>query len=107
MAYSIAHDISPELTYLIHFLDKRKIFPDKVIYLDVPPEIAFARSSARKSETLEAGGVDKVEVKGLPLQQTVYQEYARRIEENPNYIVIDCNNNSIEEIHNQIKSRII
>lgn len=106
VAYSLAHDISSELTNLIHFLDKRKIFPDVVIYLDIPPKTAFLRSSARKAEVFDNGGVDKVESKGLSLQESVYQEYAKRIQRNPNYLVVDCGTNSIKEIHDCIVERL-
>lgn len=106
IAYSIAHGISSELTNAIHLLDKRKVFPEVVIYLDVNPEIAFSRSSTREAEVFDQGGVDKVESKGIELQEKVYHEYTKRIKKNPNYIVIDCGEYSIEEIHNSIKEEL-
>ena len=106
LAYSIARNISPELTHLIHFLDKRKVFPDIVFYLDIDPEVAFERSSARAAETFEGGGVDKVEAQGLKLQQEVYRQYEQRIKDNPNYVVIDCNGKDKETVQSLIRNSL-
>ncbi len=95
-----------EFAHQLFFSDKRRIYPEKIIYLDVDPETSWPRISAREQEQFE-GGTDRIEAKGLTFQKKVRDEYERRITENPHYIVIDCNTLDIEQTHNVIVERLM
>lgn len=94
-----------ETIYNLFFLDQRRVSPDSIIYLNVDPEVTWSRIGKREQESFK-DGVDRIEDKGLQFQRLVKEEYARRLEQNKNYVAVDCNNLTIEQTHQQILKQL-
>ena len=107
LAYCTAIGFDRSLVHTLFFLDKRRIYPDTIMYLDINPELAWTRLNRREKESFTNGGVDRIEDKGLMFQKLVIAEYQRRIVENNKYVVIDCNNLDIEQTHLKVISDLL
>lgn len=94
-----------KIIHSLFFLDQRRVKPNTIVYLDVNPEVSWARVNGRAPEQFEEG-TDRIEARGLELQQGVRDEYYLRIEQNPSYVVIDCNTLDVEQTHNMIVERL-
>lgn len=88
----------------IHLFDKRRIFPDIVIYLDIDPLIAQERILKRNPELFQNNGEDRIEKRGLDFQKQVRKNFLARANRNE-YIVIDATQ-SIQQTHFQIIERL-
>ena len=106
LAYCSAIGFDKKLTHTLFFLDQRRTYPDIIIYLDIDPDLAWSRLNRREKEVFSEGGEDRIESKGLSFQHKVRTEYLRRIEENDRYLVIDCNLDSIDQVHKKIINQL-
>jgi dTMP kinase len=106
LAYCEAIGYDRDLVHTLFFLDKRRVHPDTVVYLNVDPELTWSRINKRDKETFTNGGVDRIEDKGLAFQRKVSAAYSRRISENSHFLVIDCTTYSIEQTHQEILKRL-
>lgn len=98
LAYCTSIGIDREFAHTLFFLDKRRIHPHKIVYLNVDPEISWRRVTRRTQEKFTDGGSDRIEDKGLEFQKRVHAEYALRQKENPRYIVVNSQE-TIEHTH--------
>lgn len=64
------------------------VLPDLTIYLDIDPLLASYRRTKREAEKFDENGVDRVEKKGLKLQQQVRRNFHKLAEKNPDRIVM-------------------
>lgn len=101
LAYCAALGIDRDFAHSLFFLDKRRQHPDCILYLNISPEVSAARMHARIPEQFSEPGTDRIEAKGIEFQRKVRDEYSRRIEENPRYIVISSYE-TIEDTHREI-----
>lgn len=101
LAYCTSIGIDRQFAHTLFLLDKRRIHPDRIVYLNVDPEISWKRVSRRTQEKFTDGGSDRIEDKGLEFQKRVHAEYARRQQENPRYVVVDSQD-TIEQTHRLI-----
>lgn len=101
LAYCTSIGIDRDFAHTLFFLDKRRIHPDKIVYLDVDPEISWKRVSKRTQEKFTDGGSDRIEDKGLEFQKRVHAEYARRQQENSRYIVVNSQE-TIQQTHHLV-----
>ena len=106
LAYCAAIGFDRNLVHTLFFLDKDRIYPDTVIYLDINPEVAWARLNARTKESFTNGGVDRIEDKGFLFQKLVREEYLRRTKENATYLTINCDNLDIEQTFLKVISNL-
>jgi len=107
IAYGIAMGAPSDLILSLFSLDKRRLYPDFVIYLDITPEVSFSRTKKREQEIFNTGGIDRIELKGIELQKKVREEYLFRSEnKSPSkYIIVDASL-SIEGLHQNILDRL-
>lgn len=101
LAYCAALGLK-EFAHKLFFLDTRRHHPSTVVFLNVSPETTWARLNKREKEHFSDGGTDRIEDKGFQFQCKVRDEYLERIEHNPNYLVIDCNDLDIETTHKSV-----
>lgn len=62
--------------------------PDLTIYLDISPELSMKRILSRPAESLSKGGLDRVEKKGLAVQQLARQNFHKLRKKNPERIYV-------------------
>lgn len=62
--------------------------PDLTFYLNIAPELSMARINARPKESLAKGGVDRVEKKGLAVQQKARKNFLELKKRDPERIQI-------------------
>ena len=100
LAYGYALGFGKSLINQIFLQDKRRTFPDIIVYLDIEPEVAYARSKARKQEyTL----TDRIEGKGLEFQKMVRESYLERIPFFPkDSLTLNVSTLSIQAVHQKI-----
>jgi dTMP kinase len=62
--------------------------PDLTIYLDIDPLLASYRRTKRAAEKFAEGGIDRVEQKGLKLQEKVRRNFLKIADDNPERVVV-------------------
>ena len=62
--------------------------PDLTIYLDISPELSMKRILSRPAESLAKGGLDRVEKKGLGVQQLARQNFHKLHKKSPDRIYL-------------------
>lgn len=62
--------------------------PDLTFYLDIDPLLASYRRTKRTAETFSEGGVDRIEEKGLKLQQKVRRNFLKIADDHPDRVVV-------------------
>lgn len=100
LAYGYALGFEKSLINQIFLQDCRRIRPDLIVYLDIDPKIAYARS---KKRALEFDQVDRIESKGIEFQKAVREFYLERLVSFPkNSFQVNASQLSIQETHESI-----
>ena len=90
-AYAPAQGLSNSTVKKIFSVAYENSFlPDLTFYLNISPELSMKRIHSRPKETLSKGGIDRVEKKGLEVQQKARKNFLELKQANPERIqVID------------------
>lgn len=89
-AYAPAHGLPKKTIDKIFSIayDSSAILPNITFYLDIDPLLASYRRTQREAEKFTNNGVDRVEKKGLKLQEKVRQNFLKLASKNENRIVV-------------------
>jgi dTMP kinase len=88
-AYGPAHGLSnKKIETIFKPAYEEASLPDVTFYLDVDPLLAASRRAKRTAEAFADNGVDRVEEKGLKLQQQVRKNFLKLAKSNPERIVV-------------------
>lgn len=88
-AYGPAHGLTnKEISNIFKPAYAGAALPDVTIYLDIDPLLAAYRRTKRTAEQFAEGGIDRVEQKGLKLQEKVRRNFLKIADDNPDRVVV-------------------
>lgn len=88
-AYGPAHGLSNKtIQNIFKPAYDEAVLPDVTFYLDIDPLLAAYRRTQRTAEKFADEGVDRVEEKGLKLQQQVRKNFLKIAQANPDRVVV-------------------
>lgn len=88
-AYGPAHGLTnKEIATIFKPAYQGAVLPDLTIYLDIDPLLAAYRRTKRTAEQFSDGGIDRVEQKGLKLQEKVRRNFLKIADDNPDRVVV-------------------
>lgn len=106
LVYGFCSELEDSLINMLFYLDRTRILPHLVVYLDIDPNVASARRQKRTPETFNNNGKDRIESKNLEFQINLRQQYLSLLQsKNYDYLTIDAAL-SIEQAHYSIIDRL-
>ena len=88
-AYGPAHGLTnKEISTIFKPAYAGAALPDLTIYLDIDPLLASYRRTKRTAEAFAEGGIDRVEQKGLKLQEKVRRNFLKIADDNSDRVVV-------------------